>query len=174
MKSTLAKPRSHVASPLSSDELGLAKRSRGIFARHTNKKGQVMFMIQEGKAKESLVIPATAARLINDILSQMAEGNMVSIMTEQGELTTQQAADLLNVSRPYLVGLLDGGHIPFRKVGTHRRIYTKDVIAYKKGVDSERGRALTELAKQAQELNMGYSLPILKPYRGLHNRPCRN
>ena len=156
MKRTLAKPRSTAVSPLSSDELGLAQRSRGIFARHTDKKGRVMLHIQEGKAKESLIIPAAAARLFQDILAQMSEGNMVSVMTQQGELTTQQAADLLNVSRPYLVGLLDGGHIPFRKVGTHRRIYTKDVIAYKKAVDGERSRALNDLAKQAQELNMGY------------------
>lgn len=115
-----------------------------------------MLHIQEGKAKESLIIPAAAARLFQDILAQMSEGNMVSVMTQQGELTTQQAADLLNVSRPYLVGLLDGGHIPFRKVGTHRRIYTKDMIAYKQAVDGKRSRALNELAKQAQDLNMGY------------------
>ena len=156
MKRTLAKPRSTAVSPLSSDELGLAQRSRGIFARHTDKKGRVMLHIQEGKAKESLIIPAAAARLFQDILAQMSEGNMVSVMTQQGELTTQQAADLLNVSRPYLVGLLDGGHIPFRKVGTHRRIYTKDMIAYKQAVDGKRSRALNELAKQAQDLNMGY------------------
>jgi len=156
MKTTHAKPRSTANSPLSSDELGLAQRSRGIFARHTDKRGRLTFQIREGKEKESVVIPAAAARLFADILTQMSEGNAVTILPLQVELTTQQTADLLNVSRPYVVGLLDGGKIPCRKVGTHRRIYAKDVLDYKRAIDAGRSRALNELAKQAQELKMGY------------------
>jgi excisionase family DNA binding protein len=156
MKTAPAKPRTTATSPLSSDELGLAQRSRSIFARHTDKRGRLTFQIREGKEKESVVIPAAAARLFKDILTQMSEGNAVTILPLQVELTTQQAADLLNVSRPYLIGLLDGGKIPCRKVGTHRRIYAKDVLDYKRAIDSDRNRALNELAKQAQELNMGY------------------
>ena len=156
MKTTQAKPHANATSPLSSDELGLARRSRSIFARHTDKQGRLTFQIREGKEKESVVIPAAAARLFKDILTQMSEGNTVTIMPLQVELTTQQAADLLNVSRPYLVGLLDGGKIPCRKVGTHRRIYAKDLLDYKKAIDADRNRALNELAEQAQELNMGY------------------
>lgn len=156
MKATQAKPRSKAATPLSSDELGLTQRSRGIFASHTDKKGRVTLQITHGRAKESLIIPAAAARLFDDILGQLSKGNMVSVMSEQREISTQQAADLLNVSRPYIVGLLDGGQIPFRKVGTHRRVYTKDVITYKNAIDSQRERTLTKLAKQAQELKMGY------------------
>jgi excisionase family DNA binding protein len=156
MKTTQAKPRSTAISPLSSDELGLAQHSRSIFARHTDKRGRLTFQIREGKGKESVVIPAAAARLFKDILTQMSEGNTVTILPLQVELTTQQAADLLNVSRPYLITLLDGGKIPCRKVGTHRRIYAKDVLDYKRAIDADRNRALNELAKQAQELNMGY------------------
>jgi len=156
MKTTQAKPRSTATSPLSSDELGLAQQSRSIFARHTDKRGRLTFQIREGKEKESVVIPAAAARLFKDILTQMSEGNTVTILPLQVELTTQQAADLLNVSRPYLVRLLDDGKIPCRKVGTHRRIYAKDVLDYKRAIDADRNRALNELAKQAQELNMGY------------------
>jgi excisionase family DNA binding protein len=156
MKTTLAKSRSAATSPLSSDDLGLARRSRSIFARHTDKRGRLTFQIREGREKESVVIPAAAARLFKDILTQMSEGNTVTILPLQLELTTQQAAGLLNVSRPYLIGLLDGGKIPCRKVGTHRRIYAKDVLDYKRAIDAERNRALSELAKQAQELNMGY------------------
>lgn len=156
MKTIQAKPRSTATSPLNSDELGLAQRSRSIFARHTDKRGRLTFQIREGKEKESVIIPAAVARLFKDILAQMSEGNTVTIMPLQVELTTQQAADLLNVSRPYLIGLLDSRKIPCRKVGTHRRIYAKDVLDYKRAIDADRNRALNELAKQAQELNMGY------------------
>ena len=114
MKTTLAKSRSAATSPLSSDDLGLARRSRSIFARHTDKRGRLTFQIREGREKESVVIPAAAARLFKDILTQMSEGNTVTILPLQLELTTQQAAGLLNVSRPYLIGLLDGGKIPCR------------------------------------------------------------
>jgi len=156
MKTTEVKPRSAATSPLSPDELGLAQRSRSIFARHTDKRGRLTFQIREGKEKESVVIPAAVARLFRDILTQMSEGNAVTILPLQIELTTQQAADLLNVSRPYLVGLLDGGKIPSRKVGTHRRTYAKDVLDYKRAIDADRNRALNELAKQAQDLKMDY------------------
>jgi len=84
----------------------------------------------------------------------MAEGNAVRLIPIQAELTTQQAADLLGVSRPFLVKQMTDNLIPYRKVGTHRRILFSDLMKYKQQIDEKRLQALQELADQAQELDL--------------------
>jgi excisionase family DNA binding protein len=94
-----------------------------------------------------------------DILEAMAAGRGITLLPENAELTTVEAAEVLNVSRPFLIKLLDDQAIPHRKVGKHRRIRMEDVMAYKANIDREREGVLDRLAHDAQEQGMGYPNP---------------
>jgi excisionase family DNA binding protein len=110
--------------------------------------------------KQSLKIPKSAVKLFFMILDGMAEGNSIALLLSdskgKADIGTQQTADLLGVSRPHVVSLLENGEIPFFKVGTHRRIQLKDLIEYNKKIKKNRADKLDFLAAQAQDLNMGY------------------
>lgn len=113
-------------------------------------------IIPEGDPSRRIVVPAPAFELLVAILAEMANGNGVTVMPVHAELTTQQAANFLNVSRPYLVKLLEENKIPFRKVGTRRRVQLADLIAYKAKDDARHEKALAALVAQAQEEGFGY------------------
>lgn len=101
-------------------------------------------------------IPVSAFRFLKLILNNMARGKAISLVPEESELSTQQAADLLNVSRPHIVKLLEEGKIPYSKVGSHRRIRLEDLQEYARSMETDRSEALDKLAKEAQELDLGY------------------
>jgi len=134
------------------DEVRLAKASSRRLAPFLNQNLNVRI----AETDESVELPAVAVRMLVDLLSVMAEGNAVTLIPIHAELTTQQAADLLGVSRPFLIKQLEDGVVPFRRVGTHRRVLFSDLMEYKHETDSKRLEALDELAGQAQELDMGY------------------
>jgi excisionase family DNA binding protein len=139
-------------------EATLARESGRQLSLHlkTKEEAQSIRVIDQEGEHEAVRIPTAAFRLLIDILSEMAQGNAVSLIPVHAELTTQEAADILNFSRPFLVKLLDEGAIPHHKVGKHRRVRYQDVMDYKTSIDRERRKALDELTAQAQELNMGY------------------
>ena len=103
-----------------------------------------------------VTVPKEAFDLFLEVLGHLANGTAVSIVPVRAELTTQQAADMLNVSRPFLVKLLESGAIPHRKVGAHRRVLMSDIMAYKQSEDDKRKAVLDELVAEAQSHDLGY------------------
>jgi excisionase family DNA binding protein len=144
-----------VVTPSKADAV-LARVSGEKLAAHLGRGGQLRLEVKAGTSSEELVLPASALRLLVRALAEMGEGNAVTLTPVRAELTSQQAADLLNVSRPHLVKLLDEGAIPSRKVGTHRRVRLEDALAYKRAFEARRHAALDELEALSQDLGMGY------------------
>ena len=142
--------------PSEMDVLLAGETSRRLTTLLGKKSVHQMQILADDQANEVLVVPDSAMRLFAHILSEMAKGNAVTLMPNQKEITTQQAADMLNVSRPFLIQLLEKGEIPYHKIGSHRRIRLEDVMCYKQDITIKRRAALDELAAQAQELGMGY------------------
>lgn len=141
--------------PTESDRT-LAKESRKIIKDCLSESGSCRVKILIDGVERETQIPMMAMRLLAEALRQIAMGKGVVVLPLDAEISTQQAADILNVSRPYLVGLLEANEIPFRRVGARRRVRLLDVLNYKRRNDEERMKVLDELAAQAQELNMGY------------------
>ena len=103
-----------------------------------------------------LEIPNSIYRVLVAAVAAMAQGNAVSIVPVHHELTTQQAAELLGVSRPHLVKLVDAGEIPHHKTGSHRRIYFEDLMRYRDVRDAQRAAALRELTRKSAEYGLEY------------------
>ena len=108
-----------------------------------------------GPRGESIPLPESVFYVLERVAEVMARGDSITVVPVGREVTTQQAADLLNVSRQYLVRLLDEGRIPFRKTGKHRRLRIEDVLRFKEKRDKDRRAGLRELSRMTQEFG-GY------------------
>lgn len=144
-------------SPTEAEARLAQESSRRLSAQKVGKRSSVRIRIfEDGKKAETIAVPASALRLFVQLLTEMSRGNAVTLIPTHAELTTQQAADLLDVSRPYLVKLLDEGKIPCRTVGKYRRVRFDDLMAFKRKDDEARAKVLDQLTAEAQELRMGY------------------
>ncbi|MEN9870766.1 MAG: hypothetical protein RLZZ171_1754 [Cyanobacteriota bacterium] len=137
-------------------DIKISTQSSRVLASLTNSHSQTQKITVESEngKEESLLIPSVAYELLIDILSQISQGNAVTLVPVQAELSTQQAANLLNVSRPYLIKLLESKKIPYRKIGKHRRILAKDLYQYKADIDAKRSQSLDQLTALTEELDL--------------------
>ena len=149
----------HRQPPPSAQEAALARRSGQSLSRLIRNNRPLTLQVTDTDQEQPIELPVGAVLLLMDILEAMAAGRGVTIIPENAELTTVQAADVLNVSRPFLIKLLEEKALPSRKVGAHRRIRMEDVMAYKARIDAERETVLDQLVVEAQENDMGYGNP---------------
>src|SRR5690349_17324579 len=142
---------SHSHSAPSQQDASLARVSGQRLSRFARRQKPLSLKVTEAGQEQPIELPAGAVALLMDVLEAMAAGRGVTIIPENAELTTVEAARILNVSRPYLIKLLEEKVIPHRLVGKHRRILIDDVTAYKQRIDEEREAVLAKLTAEAQE-----------------------
>ena len=141
------------------EEQRVAKRSIMLLRKAStrlSKKRSSIVRIKLQEEAEFLEIPPKALSLLHYIVSLMADGKSITLIPSDSEVSTQEAAELLNVSRPHIVKLLERGEIPYKKVGSHRRILLKDLMRYDDKVKKKRAKQLDFLTKHAQVLDLGY------------------
>ncbi len=137
-------------------EMEEAKVSSRTLSKYANAK-RVQLSIRGSNGKtDDLILPGHVLQILLDVLAEMSKGNAINLMPMNQEISTQEAAMLLNVSRPFLVGLLEKNEIPFRKVGAHRRVLLSDVMTYKEAIDQRRNDSLDQLTAKSQKEQMGY------------------
>lgn len=146
----------HRQLPPTSRDAAIARASGQLLSRYARDKASLTVRVTDADQAEPIELPAGAVELLMDILEAMAAGRGITLIPENAELTTVQAAEVLNVSRPFLIKLIDEGRIACRKVGKHRRLRMEDVMAYREAIDREREAVLDQLAAEAQEQDMGY------------------
>jgi excisionase family DNA binding protein len=148
-------PRTRTEPTIPSDQdAARAQEVRRALEKYSADRKALRVQIAAGRKAETLDLPPVVTRLLMSILKETAAGHAVTLVPLEPEITTQQAAELLNVSRPYVVSLIDKGTLPARMVGNHRRLPLQDVLAYKADSHAKRRQTLRELTALDQELGL--------------------
>ena len=137
--------------PPTDSEAQEATKALEAFASALTPEGILQVQVAKNGDTVEIRLPSSLGQMVLDLLAHISRGEMVTFVPYGAELSTNQAADLLNVSRPHLIKLLNEGEIDFHKVGSHRRIKSEDVLAYKMGRDGKRADALRRLQRLGQE-----------------------
>src|ERR1700693_1165477 len=154
---TLISDNFETVAPSEADALLARESSRRLATHKLGKRSSIRIqLLDDGEEAETVAVPASTLRLFLHLLTEMSQGNAVTLIPTHAELTTQQAADLLNVSRPYMVKLLEEGKLPCGTVGQYRPVRLDDLMAFKRKDDETRAKVLDQLTSEAQELGMGY------------------
>jgi excisionase family DNA binding protein len=136
----------------SESEKAAANHLRKILASQATGGAKLQVLDEQTKQPVEIILSAALSNLLMELLRHIGRGDAVTLVPVHEMLTTQQAADILNVSRPFLVSLLDKDEIPHTLVGRHRRIKANDLFAYKRARDEKRSKALADLAELDAEL----------------------
>ncbi|HEX6746124.1 MAG TPA: helix-turn-helix domain-containing protein [Longimicrobium sp.] len=136
------------------EDVRVARESASRLGRMKRRGSIVTFVVTRGADKGEFSIPGQVFDMLVLIIDEVADGNSVAVAPLDRELSTQKAADFLNVSRPYLVKLLESGKMPFRKVGTHRRVRYADVLRYRARLEADAEHAYSELVSLSQDLGL--------------------
>jgi excisionase family DNA binding protein len=135
---------------LKPNDIKAARELSQILAQLAGRSTQVQI------GSELITMPKNVVQIMLEVMTQVANGQQVSVLPKDTDLTTAETADLLNVSRPYVVQLLNEGKLPFRMVGTHRRVLLEDAVQYKETQRKKSLEIMAELSKEAQDLGYGY------------------
>ena len=141
------------------EDIDAARTAARQLSRHNRGNRPISFTLNREDASEQdkeepISLPSNIFRILINMLVEMGNGNAVAVVPVTAELTTQQAADLLNVSRPHIIKLIDQKKIGFRMVGTHRKLRAKDVLSYRDSNDFARRDALTSMVQLDEELGL--------------------
>ena len=154
---TLERAREVVPPPISPEEAEMARvAQRCIMAALDHSRAVQITLTTDKGEHPTVAVPPAALKLIGQVLGAMSEGRPIMLIPAQQEFTTVEAAHFLNVSRPFVIKEIEAGRLPYRMVGTHRRIAFEDLVAYGKKMREKQTAALERMAENARELGLEY------------------